>query len=147
MEKFGEARQWQDQALEVCGDAANAALRGISRQDEHRLDRTSRDWRRSSCLPDYWTGVTPKVSLEKKEATCIARLLAENGTRIVGWVYLWNTSELSLFWKDRKVETGFIDPPIHPETLTNAKGTTPDDVMRFLDELPAVAPEGSISKP
>ncbi len=91
--------------------------------------------------------MTLNVSLEKKEATCIARLLAKNGTRIVGWVYLWNTSELSLFWKDRKAETEFIDPPIHPETLTNAKGATPVEVMRFLDELPAVAPEGSISKP
>lgn len=146
MEKFGEAWQRQDLALEVCGDAANAALCCFSRQDEHQLDRTSRDWRRSSCLPDNRTGVTPNVSLEKKEATCIARLLAENGTRIVGWVYLWNTFELSLFWKERKAETGFIDPPIPPETLTNAKGTTPDDVMRFLDSLAAVAPEGSISK-
>lgn len=104
-------------------------------------------WQESSCLPDNRAGVNQNVSLEKKEATCIARLLAKNGTHIVGWVYLWNTSELSLFWKDGQAETSFIDPPIYPGTLAKAKGATPGEVIRFLDELPAVPPEGSVSKP
>ena len=36
---------------------------------------------------------------DKGEGVAIASLIGTDGYSIVGWVYRWNTSELSVMWK------------------------------------------------
>lgn len=68
----------------------------------------------------------------KKEASPIARLVGPDGKRTVGWVYAWDTSELSILWTGPKDAAAFIEPEICREMLTKAKTTTPVDVIAFL---------------
>lgn len=68
----------------------------------------------------------------KEEAASIARLL-DNGGKTIGWVYLWNTSELSIFWIDQDRTATCIEPPLCPETLAKAKSVTTDTVTDLLE--------------
>ena len=75
----------------------------------------------------------------KKEAAPVARLLGIDSERTVGWVYLWNTSELSILWIEKRDTARLIDPPICAETLAKAKHVTPGDVTDLLEELSIAA--------
>ncbi|MEN8935021.1 MAG: hypothetical protein ABF245_08840, partial [Planktotalea arctica] len=65
----------------------------------------------------------------------IARLIGSNGKHTVGWVYVWESSELSILWINKRDPVAFIDPPLCPERLAKAKATTPEDVIAFLTAL------------
>lgn len=71
----------------------------------------------------------------KEEAVPIARLQADVGARTIGWVYLWNTSELSILWITPKLPAKYIDPPLSPETLARAKAVTSDAITDLLEAL------------
>ena len=71
----------------------------------------------------------------KEEAEPIARLLGPGRTRTVGWVYLWNTSELSILWLDRRLPAAYVDPPVPEEVLTRARSVTSDTVTELLAAL------------
>ena len=71
----------------------------------------------------------------KEEAAAIARLLGDDRQRTIGWVYLWNTSELSILWIDGRRSAKFIEPPLSQETLAKAKAVTPKAVTDFLVAL------------
>lgn len=71
----------------------------------------------------------------KEEAAAIARLLGDDRSRTAGWVYLWNTSELSILWVDERRSAKFIEPPLSQETLAKAKAMTSDTVTEFLVAL------------
>jgi hypothetical protein len=75
------------------------------------------------------------VTNGKEEAVPIARLRGNDGERTVGWVYLWNTSELSILWIGRKLPAKYIDPPLNPETLARAKAVTRDAITDLLEAL------------
>jgi hypothetical protein len=70
-----------------------------------------------------------------EEASPIARLIGTDAKRTVGWVYAWETSELSILWINERDAVAFIDPPLCPERLAKAKATTPEDVIAFLTAL------------
>lgn len=70
-----------------------------------------------------------------EEASPIARLIGTDAKRTVGWVYVWETSELSILWINERDAVAFIDPPLCPERLAKAKATTPEDVIAFLAAL------------
>ena len=70
-----------------------------------------------------------------EEASPVARLIGPNGKHTVGWVYAWETSELSILWINERDAVAFIDPPLCPERLAKAKATTPEDVIAFLTAL------------
>jgi len=70
-----------------------------------------------------------------EEASPIARLIGPDGKHTVGWVYVWETSELSILWINEPDTAAFIDPKIRSEMLTRAKEATPDDVIAFLRRL------------
>ena len=55
--------------------------------------------------------------------------------KTIGWVYLWNTSELSILWIKRDITAKSIEPPLCPETLTTAKAVTRDDITDLLETL------------
>lgn len=71
----------------------------------------------------------------KEEASPIARLIGTDAKRTVGWVYVWETSELSILWINERDAVAFIDPPLCLERLAKAKATTPEDVIAFLAAL------------
>ena len=48
----------------------------------------------------------------RTEGTAIARLYGRDATKIIAWVFLWNTEELTILWLGRKRTVRFIDPPI-----------------------------------
>lgn len=79
----------------------------------------------------------------KQEAAPVARLLGIDGERTVGWVYLWNTAELSILWIEKRDATKLIEPSICAETLSEAKLVTPGDVIDLLEALSTSAPNTS----
>jgi len=70
-----------------------------------------------------------------EEASPIARLIGPDGKHTVGWVYAWETSELSILWIGTRDAAAFIDPEIRSEVLAKAKATTPEEVIAFLGAL------------
>lgn len=82
----------------------------------------------------------------KEEAAAIARLLGDDRKRPIGWVYLWNTSELSILWIDRCRPAKFIEPPLNQDTLAKAKAVTPDAVTDLLETLSTAGQEGSTER-
>lgn len=78
----------------------------------------------------------------KEEAAAIARLLGDDRNRTVGWVYLWNTSELSILWIDACSPAKFVEPPLSEETLAKAQAVTPDAVTDLLETLSTAGQEG-----
>lgn len=71
----------------------------------------------------------------KKEAEPIARLLGNDRERTIGWVYLWNSSELSVLWLDDQTVAGSIEHPLHPEVLADAKSLARVEITNFLEAL------------
>ena len=69
------------------------------------------------------------------EASPVATLIELDGKRTVSWVYVWETSELSILWIHAQDTVAFIDPELSLERLWKAKATTPEDVIAFLDIL------------
>ena len=80
-------------------------------------------------------GVQVTVKTRKEEATPIARLMGKDRTQTIGWVYQWNTSELSILWINRDRAITYIEPPLCPETLARAKSVTTDTVTDLLEAL------------
>ena len=70
-----------------------------------------------------------------EEASPVARLIGPNGKHTVGWVYEWETSELSILWIREHDKATFINPELCPERLAKAKATTPEDVIALLNRL------------
>ena len=70
-----------------------------------------------------------------EEASPIARLIVPDGKRTVGWVYAWETSELSVLWIDEPAKAAFIEPALCAESLAKAKLITPARVIAFLGTL------------
>lgn len=52
------------------------------------------------------------MTAHRTEGTAIARLYGRDPAKIIAWVYLWNTEELTILWLGRKRMVRFIDPPI-----------------------------------
>lgn len=71
----------------------------------------------------------------KEEAKPIARLIGKDKKRTVGWVYLWNSSDLSVLWLDEEGIAGAIEPLVLPEVFEDAKSSMPVYVTEFLEAL------------
>ena len=74
------------------------------------------------------------MTIGKEEAASIARLLDNDG-KTTGWVYLWNTSQLSILWIDRDLTAKYIEPPLCPNVLAKAKSVTIDAITDLLEAL------------
>ena len=80
-------------------------------------------------------GEQEPVSIDKEEAAPVARLIRSPEGRTVGWVYQWNTSELSILWLGAERAADQIDPPLSKEMLAAAKAVTHDAVTDLLERL------------
>jgi len=76
----------------------------------------------------------PKIR-DNDEAKAIARLLKQDGESVVGWVYIWETSVLSILWTSEDHRAHFVDPPLNPGTLTKASNIGVTDAVRLLSTL------------
>ncbi|EAQ02697.1 hypothetical protein OB2597_18312 [Pseudooceanicola batsensis HTCC2597] len=75
------------------------------------------------------------MKVAKSEAAPLARLIGTDPDHTLAWVYVWNTSELSILWLDRRVPPKFIDPPLPKGVLDQAMTVTSDDVTDLLKAL------------
>ena len=75
------------------------------------------------------------VAKGREEASAIARLIGSDRTRTVGWVYLWDTAELAVLWLDARDAAAFIQPPLRPEVLAEARPSTPGALIDLLAVL------------
>ena len=69
------------------------------------------------------------------EASPISRLIGFDGKSTIGWVYIWEDSELAILWIAPEESAAFIDPAIGADLLAKASATTPVDVISFLGTL------------
>ena len=75
------------------------------------------------------------MSKGKEEGVEIARLLSDEGCRVIGLVHLWNTAELTILWLSDERNATAIDPPLRPETIEGARVANADAVFGFLEAL------------
>lgn len=75
------------------------------------------------------------MSSDKEEAAPVARLIRSSEGQTVGWVYQWNTSELSILWLGASRVVDQIDPPLSIDMLAAAKSVTNDAVTALLERL------------
>ena len=76
------------------------------------------------------------MSIKGKDGVAIAYLIADDGERIVGWVYLWNTADLGIRWSSRERDVSFIQPPISSAVLAVAAALGSAELVEFLKALP-----------
>lgn len=83
------------------------------------------------------------MSCKGEEGVAIASLIADDGDHVVGWVYLWSTTDLGIRWVDRKHSASFIAPPISAELLAAAAEKSSSEVVDF---LMALQPQPSLNE-
>lgn len=71
------------------------------------------------------------MSPEKSEARAIARLYGRDPSEIVGWLYVWNTGELTIRWIDRRRAVRKIDPPIAADRFTTGPAINVEILTRI----------------
>lgn len=75
------------------------------------------------------------MSIDKEEAAPVARLIRSPEGQTVGWVYQWNTSELSILWIGASRAADQIDPPLSMDMLAAAKAVSNDAITDLLERL------------
>lgn len=70
------------------------------------------------------------------EGIAIARLIAVNPTRTIGWIYVWETGALGVLrlYKGQKVDC--IDRKINTGTLARARLLGSKELVDLLENLP-----------
>ncbi|MEM8971014.1 MAG: hypothetical protein AAGD43_02970 [Pseudomonadota bacterium] len=66
----------------------------------------------------------------------IARLLDDNGTRVVGYLYLWESDDLGILWTDGDRVISFIDRVLEADTLARARLVGSAELVEHLEALP-----------
>lgn len=72
---------------------------------------------------------------ELREAAPVAKLVAKDGQTVTGWVYRWNTDELTILWIRQHFRTRFIYPGLDQKTAAKAKPVTSKKTYKFLMSL------------
>ena len=66
----------------------------------------------------------------------IARLLGEDGTRVVGNLYLWDSGDLGILWTGDDRRIYFVDRELNVEILDRARAFDSAKLVEFLEGLP-----------
>ena len=67
----------------------------------------------------------------------IARLLGNDGTRVVGNLYLWDSGDLGILWTGEDREISFVDRVLDVDILDRARAVDSAKLVEFLEALPA----------
>lgn len=70
----------------------------------------------------------------------IARLLGDDGTRVVGHLYLWEADDLGIWWTGDDREIAFVDRVLDVEVFARARAAASAELVEFLEALPVKAP-------
>lgn len=65
----------------------------------------------------------------------IARLLGNNGTRVVGNLYLWDSGDLGILWTGEDREISFVDRVLDVDFLDRARAVDSAELVEFLEGL------------
>ncbi|EPX76525.1 hypothetical protein [Litoreibacter arenae] len=65
---------------------------------------------------------------ERTEAAAIARLYGQDPHKVIGWIYHWNTGELTFLWNTGEREVHFIEPNIDRGRFCQS---TPSNIKAF----------------
>ena len=74
------------------------------------------------------------ISVDNSEAVPIARLLGDGGTTI-GWVYQWESFELSIMWITDERHAVDVEPCLSSEASKKVTPFTDHHVTELLQEL------------
>ena len=66
----------------------------------------------------------------------IARLLSEDGTRVIGLLYLWESGDLGIRWTGSDREISFVDRELDFDVLGHAQAADSAKLVEFLRALP-----------
>lgn len=69
----------------------------------------------------------------------IARLLGEDGTRVVGHLYQWDSGDLGILWTGDDREISFVDRVLDVDILDRARAVDSAELVEFLEGLPVRA--------
>lgn len=73
------------------------------------------------------------------DGAAIARLLGDDGTRVVGHLYLWGMGDLGILWTGDDHEISFIDRILDVDILARARAADCAELVAFLETLPVMA--------
>jgi hypothetical protein len=82
------------------------------------------------------------VTKFRTSGSSIAKL-TNAASRPIGWVILWDNSELSVLWIGDDQNATHIDPPLPSKLIEAAKAVTTDAITDLLEALSAKS-EGEI---
>ena len=69
----------------------------------------------------------------------IARLLDEDGTTVMGHLYLWESGDLGILLFGEGREISFVDRVLRVDMLARARAADSADLVGFLETLPVRA--------
>jgi len=79
------------------------------------------------------------VKADLGNGAAIARLLGEDGTRVVGHLYQWDSGDLGILWTGDDREISFVDRVLDVDILDRARAVDSAELVEFLEGLPVRA--------
>ncbi len=79
------------------------------------------------------------MTSELGDGAAIARLLGEDGTTVIGHLYLWESGDFGILWTGDDHEISFIDRLLDVDVLARARAADSAELVEFLETLPMKA--------
>ncbi len=76
------------------------------------------------------------MTAELGNGTAITRLLGQDGMRVVGILYLWESGDLGIFWIGDEREISFLEDALDADILKRARSAGSLALADFLETLP-----------
>jgi len=76
------------------------------------------------------------VTSELGDGAAIARLLGEDGTTVIGHLYLWESGDLGILWTGDDRQISFVDRILDVDVLVRARAADSAELVEFLETLP-----------
>ena len=69
----------------------------------------------------------------------MARLLGEDGTTLIGHLYLWESDDLGILWSGDDRYISYVDRVLDVDVLARARAADSAELVGFLETLPVKA--------
>ncbi|WP_300063897.1 hypothetical protein [uncultured Roseobacter sp.] len=79
------------------------------------------------------------MSADLGNGAAIARLLGDDGTAVVGHLFLWGSGDLGILWTGDDHEISFVDRVLDVDVLAPARAADSAELVEFLETLPVKA--------
>lgn len=76
------------------------------------------------------------MSIDLGNGIPIAQLLAQDGSQVVGLLYLWETGDIGILWTGDERAVSFVDRQLNVELLRRARSAASADIVTLLECLP-----------